>query len=377
VKFTVAKNDFMDAYKIVATTLSSADNMSSNVLFRVRKGMVEMLSFNGTTRSMCPMVVTGLEGNTSFCMEGKRISLLLNAIQGNEDLQVSFDTSTKIVSIKGTRGTQQFKTFNTTTFPVYDNKVDIEGLPPVAQVRADAICHALKSAKAFTDSKNLRKEFSVIALSEGRMFSTDQSGICLVDIPGMEGVDAFLLGDAARSTESFLSKFKDQMVSLISHAGTLFYLTTDGAIFGETAPPFELSVAAPPVGTPLVSWTVSKEDVEDSFQWLRAGADWSSGLRANLINSNGNLLLECKSNTGDSITRLLEATSVVDGSEIDVKVPMNLDSLSRMFDVCQDTVTLNVSEFKDSKGKSVGTYYLWSVVRDDIGNTYTFLIAQE
>jgi DNA polymerase III sliding clamp (beta) subunit (PCNA family) len=371
--FTASRTDLLDSYKVVASTLSSsADGVASNILFRLRAGMVEMLTFNGTTKSMSPVLTESASGSSMFSMEGKRLSLLLNSLGKEETLTVSFDDSTKVVTITDSHGTQRFKTSDITMFPMYDASGDPATEEPVAMVRADALAKAFKIVRNFSDTKSVHKKFGMVNLAGGSLFSTDNKGTCSVTIPGMESVAFNSFSDAAKALSDFLSKFKDQMVNIIVQSSAVYYVLPDGSLFCEEFSPHEL---APVVlkGEPIVTYKVARTQLDEVFQWLRAGADWTGGLTATLTNLNGNFRLTCESNTKDSISRVVEAESEGDLSA-DFSFRLNLDSFHRLFDVFEDTVEFSV---KTHANKAGSIYYVSSSSMDSMGNTYQCNVAQE
>lgn len=267
----INSTDLEQALKVVRTTVGSASDISSHYVFRDVGDQLEVLSYDGSVFSSCIVPNTKVEGTVGFTVEARRLHAILTTVGANQVLDIKVADSG--VSIRTSRGKPvPFYSLDPSLFPFWDDV--LKGAKITVKVSADRLHMAFSHAKNFTlDQVEKAPQLCVAEFRNGVLFSTDNAGVSLVKMPGLEGSSLRVFVKDLGNVLSFLATAKGQDVELLESDRANFIRRADGAVFGETVfahrfPDFPVDLSADGDQT----WGVFKEELLESLKLLQSGA---------------------------------------------------------------------------------------------------------
>jgi hypothetical protein len=384
--FEITRNNLATAYRILSCALSSgADkNISSYILFRNAGSIVECVTFSGSSHCMTPIDSENLSGpkGEAFCIEGKRLDMFLKASTDKRNIEVHYDAETKVVTLRDSRGVHKFPSEDPRNFSTFDNA--LASAKSHGQMRADALASTLKFLRPFIDLKRVEKNTHTAEYRDGKFLATDRASLGFVEVSNIPPTAEIRVhGGLMKNLESFLSVWKDQSIEILTTDTATYYRSLDGAVFGEERFP-EPFMSFPESALTMskeYAWTMSKDELVQALNWLRSGSDLEH-FKVRLSPSAEGLVLAMRSVTKEMVTCVVplieqegdlenEALTSLVNNGLWITVPV----LSRIFEVCDDTVTLNVQS-RTVNRKTILALWVQSV-SETTGNIYTAFFGQE
>lgn len=267
----INSSDLETALKVVRTTVGSSSDISSHYVFRSREEGLEVLSYDGSAFSSCLVPHTKVEETVSFTVEARRLHAILGTVGANQVLDIIVADSG--VGIRTSRGKPvPFYSLDPTLFPFWDDV--LSGAKLTVKVSADRLFAALTHAKQFIfDQESKAPHLCVAEFRKGILYSTDNAGVSLVKMPGMEASSLRVYVKDLGNVLSFLATAKGQDVELLESDRASFIRRADGAVFGETV--FAHRFPDFPVDWSLEddqSWGIFQEELLGSLKLLQSGA---------------------------------------------------------------------------------------------------------
>ncbi len=267
----INSSDLEAALKVVRTTVGSSSDISSHYVFRTLGEGLEVLSYDGSGFSSCIVPHTKVEETVSFTVEARRLHAILATVGANQVLDIIVADSG--VGIRTTRGKPvPFYSLDPTLFPFWDDV--LSGAKLTVKVSADRLFAALTHAKQFIfDQESKAPHLCVAEFRKGILYSTDNAGVSLVKMPGMEASSLRVYVKDLRDVLSFLATAKGTDVELLESDRASFIRRADGAVFGETV--FAHRFPDFPVDWSLEddqSWSIFQEELLGSLKLLQSGA---------------------------------------------------------------------------------------------------------
>lgn len=268
--------DLEAALKVVRTTVGSSSDISSHYVFRTRGDGLEVLSYDGSAFSSCIVPHTQVEETVSFTVEARRLHAILATVGANQVMDIIVaDNGVPLdgVGIRTTRGKPvPFYGLDPTLFPFWDDV--LLGAKLTVKVSADRLFAAFTHAKQFIfDQESKAPHLCVAEFRKGVLYSTDNAGVSLVKMPGMEDSSLRVYVKDLGNVLSFLATAKGQDVELLESDRANFIRRADGAVFGETV--FAHRFPDFPVDWSLEddqSWSIFQEELLGSLKLLQSGA---------------------------------------------------------------------------------------------------------
>lgn len=263
--------DLEAALKVVRTTVGSSSDISSHYVFRSREGSLEVLSYDGSAFSSCIVPHTKVEEDVSFTVEARRLHAILSTVGANQVLEISVGDSG--VGIRTSRGKPvPFYSLDPALFPFWDEV--LAGARMTVKVSADRLFAAFTHAKQFIFGEESKAPHLCVAeFRKGVLYSTDNAGVSLVKMPGMEESSLRVFVKDLGNVLSFLATAKGQEVELLESDRANFIRRADGAVFGETV--FAHRFPDFPVNWDEEndqSWSIFQEELMGSLKLLQSGA---------------------------------------------------------------------------------------------------------
>lgn len=263
--------DLESALKVVRTTVGSSSDISSHYVFRTRAEGLEVLSYDGSAFSSCLVPHTKVEEPMSFTVEARRLHALLATVGANQVLDVT--PTPEGVNIRTSRGRPvPFYSLDPSLFPFWDDV--LSGAKLTVKVAADRLNAALTHAKQFIyDQESKSPGLCVAEFRKGVLYSTDNAGVSLVQMPGMEASSLRVYVKDLGNVLSFLATAKGTDVEILESDRANFIRRADGAVFGETV--FAHRFPDFPVDWTLEddqSWSILQEDLLGTLKLLQSGA---------------------------------------------------------------------------------------------------------
>jgi hypothetical protein len=271
VNLNLNSSDLEAALKVVRTTVGSSSDISSHYVFRTRDEGLEVLSYDGSAFSSCLVPHTKVEETVSFTVEARRLHAILATVGSNQVLDIQVSESG--VGIRTARGKPvPFYSLDPTLFPFWDDV--LAGAKLTVKVAADRLFAAFTHAKQFIfDQESKAPHLCVAEFRKGILYSTDNAGVSLVKMPGMEASSLRVYVKDLGNVLSFLATAKGQDVELLESDRASFIRRADGAVFGETV--FAHRFPDFPVDWSLEddqSWGIFQEELLGSLKLLQSGA---------------------------------------------------------------------------------------------------------
>lgn len=267
----INSTDLEAALRIVRTTVGSSSDISSHYVFRSQRGGLEVLSYDGTTFSSAVVPNVKVEDEVTFTVEARRLQALLSTVGANQALEVTVgDTG---VGIRTNRGKPiPFYSLDPSLFPFWDGVLAEATL--TVKIAADRLHAAFSHAKQFIiDQEAKAPHLCVAEFRDGVLFSTDNAGVSLVKVAGMEASSLRVFVKDLGNVLSFLATAKGQDVELLESKRASFIRRSDGSMFGETVFPHRFP------NIPLdwemnddQTWGVFREELLGCLKLLQAGA---------------------------------------------------------------------------------------------------------
>lgn len=282
-KLTIAKRDLEGAIQIAAIGVAgNSTDLSGHFLFRVRDGNAEVLTYNQRIFVGCPLVANvddGDEGD-AFTVEGWRLRQWLGAVS---DAALTLEGNDATVTAKSPKGTVKWPSLDPNKFPYWD---DVQAAATeVAEINSERLHAAIAYAKQFVSpEENTAPHLAVTEIkqrtdSDGKpegkpaLYATDQVGVAVVNIEGMDTSRLRIHGKDTASVLSFLALKGSDKVKVLEHDRCLMIQRTDGALFGVARPNSQFPDLN--VGDDLpeqVWWTLDVEELENAIRYLGSSA---------------------------------------------------------------------------------------------------------
>lgn len=267
----INSTDLESALKVVRTTVGSASDISSHYVFRSRDGSLEVLSYDGSAFSSCVVPHTKVDEDMSFTVEARRLHALLSTVGANQVLEVGVDGTA--VGVRTSRGKPvPFYSLDPSLFPFWDDV--LSGAKHTVTVSADRLHAAFTHAKQFIYDQTEKAPYLCVAeFRKGVLYSTDNAGVSLVKMPGMEASSLRVFVKDLGNVLSFLATAKGTDVELLESDRANFIRRGDGAVFGETV--FAHRFPDFPVDWSLEddqSWSIFQEELLGILKLLQSGA---------------------------------------------------------------------------------------------------------
>lgn len=380
-KFEITANNLTTAFRILSSALGTEKTITSYILFRNTGDLVECVTFNGPSHCMTPIDSENLSGpkGESFCLEGRRLDMFLKAAASDKrNVEVSYDSESKVITLRDSRGAHKFPSEDPRNFSTFDES--LAQATPIAQVRADSILSALKFVRPFIGVKDSDKGLHTTEFRGGRFMATDRASLALATVPNLpEDASIRVYGNTLKNLESFLSVWKDQSVEVLTTESAVYYRSLDGAVFGEERypDPFKNIPEQALATAKDYVWVISKEELVNSLNWLWSGSELGS-YKVRLSSSPDGLVLATRSVTKELITctvPLISQEGDLENETLSTGFWISNPVLSRVFGVCDDTITIN-AQLRTVKGQVSVAIWIQSV-SDVTGNVFTAYIAQE
>ena len=365
----INSTDLDNALKVVRITVGNSKDIASHYLFRESNGGLEVLSYNGSTFSSAVVPHTVADPGVKFTIEAKRLHPFLTQVGSNQVLSLTGDGDS--VSIRTVRNKPiPFYGLDTSLFPFWDSL--LASAKVTVKIAADRLFAALTHTKQFIYAEESKApQLCVAEFRGGVLYSTDNTAISLVKMPGMEGSSLRVLGKNLGDVLSFLSMAKGQEVEILETDRSNFIRRGDGAIFGEAVyahrfPDFSMDWAL----EDDQSWAIFQEELTGSIKLLQCGAK-EGDTRVRFEREGNELSVAMIDPTGKPIPQSIPLVESSQRAGADAKMPLFAVSDQHLFRMLNGNVntkvTLGVTR-RDQGG--------WMRVRDLRGpDTYLTTVA--
>jgi DNA polymerase III sliding clamp (beta) subunit (PCNA family) len=267
----INSSDLELALKVVRTTVGSSSDISSHYVFRNVGDKLEVLSYDGSTFSSCIVPNTTVDSSVKFTVEARRLHALLSTVGSNQVLNILVGDDG--VAFRTSRGKPiPFYSLDPSLFPFWDEV--LSKAKSTVKVSADRLHAAFAHAKQFIfDQESKAAHLCVAEFRGGVLYSTDNTGVSLVKMPGMEGSSLRVYVNDIGNVLSFLATAKGTDVELLESDRASFIRRADGAVFGETV--FGHRFPDYAVDWELVddqSWSIFQEELLGALKLLQSAA---------------------------------------------------------------------------------------------------------
>ncbi|MDB4278187.1 hypothetical protein N9917_01155 [Deltaproteobacteria bacterium] len=282
-KITISKRDLEASIQIASIGVSAASaDLSGHFLFRLRDGKAEVLAYNQRIFAGCPLTCQIEEGEDgdAFTVESWRLKQWLGAV-ADAALTLTADEAT--VTAQSPRGKVKWGSLDPNKFPYWDDI--LAGATEVADIDGERLHSAVAYAKQFVSpEENTAPHLAVTEIrqptdKEGNdvgspsLYATDQVGVAVIHIDGMDGSRLRLHGKDTAAVLSFLALKGSDKVKVKEHDRCLFIERTDGAIFGVARPNSKFpSLNVEDNADPEVWWILDVEELEGAIKFLGTSA---------------------------------------------------------------------------------------------------------
>ena len=324
-KITVTKNDLKQTLDTTSNTLSTLPDITSHFVFAVRKNTLFIkTACPPRIFSMVPVSATTLqlEGDEEqwddFSIEGKRLLKALSAHKDNEVLTISYDNSTKKVSLTSSLGGKNvFESLDPNTFPIWETYMEsmVEDNPP-KMLKAELLDEAISVTKEFISKDQARINLCMFEIKDGRIAASDGSSIILAKHPDFEGKDLKIFIKDLSSVHKFVKDYVGHDFTIKTSPQAQFLIADDSSVLGI--------MNLPHAGVPLTgkfetlldwkpyrAWLFKKEDLTSAIKWLSSGAqDKDYRLVFNVNTNPVTLLMSSRSGKEDLSQTVAEAVEI-------------------------------------------------------------------
>lgn len=207
-----------------------------------------------------------------------------------------------------------FQSLDPKKYPYWDQTLTSAKL--VATVPASGLRRAFSWARLFvSEEESRRPDLCVFESKKGTIFATNQRGAALVTVPSMEKSTLRVHGKEAAALIGFLDTIADGDVEVLECDRALYLRRSDGAVFGE----YRHNVTFPDnlkmgqITSDPQWWEVPVQDLDQSIQFLKSGADDKDNRLRFKEGPNGSVTLEMARVFGD--THAVQSVPCESGSE--------------------------------------------------------------
>lgn len=212
---------------------SSAPDITSHHLFRVRDGKLELLS---STRSVFMSVnVDGAEFEggppEAFSFEARRLSALLESLGGKTT--ISFEVAPGgSVTVETPRGRNTFQGLDPSTFPYWDDEL-AEATGSAVAIEVARLRQVLADARPYIyDDEAKGRQYCVAEFRNGLALATDQKSFFRTWLAGDPALTFRINGRDVGAVVAALSHAKGDNVNVLCHPKVTFF-QADNLTLGE------------------------------------------------------------------------------------------------------------------------------------------------
>lgn len=222
------------AAKVSAVAVaSSAPDITSHHLFRVRDGKLELLS---STRSVFMSVTVDgaeFEGGPSepFSFEARRLSALLESLGGKTT--ISFEVGPGgAVTVETPRGRNTFQGLDPSTFPYWDDEL-AEAATSAVEIETARLRAVISSARPYVyDDQAKGPQYCVLEIRDGLALATDQKSFYRTWFAGDPPLTFRVNGRDLGAVVAALSHAKGDNVKVLAHPKVTFF-QAENLVCGE------------------------------------------------------------------------------------------------------------------------------------------------
>lgn len=221
------------AAKVSAVAVaSSAPDITSHHLFRVRGGKLELLS---STRSVfMGVAVDGAEFEgepESFSFEARRLSALLESLGGKTT--ISFEVGPGgAVTVETPRGRNTFQGLDPATFPYWDDELS-EATASAVTIETARLRQVLSDARSYVyDDQAKGPQYCVAEFREGLALATDQKSFFRTWLAGDPPLTFRINGRDMGAVVAALTHAKGDNINVLPHPKVTFF-QADNLVIGE------------------------------------------------------------------------------------------------------------------------------------------------
>jgi DNA polymerase III sliding clamp (beta) subunit (PCNA family) len=274
-KITISKRDLESVIQVAAICVSSSEDLSGHFLFRVADGKVEVLACNGRLFAGGPLNCQheGADGE-AFTVESWRLRKWLGAVG---DVAITLESEEALVTATSPRGSVKWSSLDPNKFPFWDDIVAKS--KEITSIEASRLHSALSYVKQFTSEESSMPHLALTEIRSPRdgapsaLYATDQVGVAVVQIAGMENSTLRVHGQDIAPLLSFLAAKGPPEVTVREQDSCLIIKREDGFLFGvmrpnDSFPPLDMSNEL----AETTWWEVDTGDLEDVIRFLLPSA---------------------------------------------------------------------------------------------------------
>jgi DNA polymerase III sliding clamp (beta) subunit (PCNA family) len=272
-KITISKRDLEDAIQVATIGVSSGTDLSGHFLFRISGDKAEVLTYNQRIFVGSPLtcqIDEGADGD-AFTVEGRKLRQWLGAVG---DVAITLDGKDATVKATSPRGSVRWPSLDPNKFPFWDDILSASS--EIAVIDTERLHAGLTYAKQFVSPEESTMPHLAVAEirapkddAESALYATDQVGVAVVNIDGMESSKLRVHGKDIAALLSFLALKGSDKVEVWEHDRCLIVKRQDGSLFGVARPNNQfppLDVAAEM--DEKMWWEVDVADLESAIRFL-------------------------------------------------------------------------------------------------------------